>query len=162
MKYFIITTIMLISMVSQAELTCDVQVSNEEVSDTLEIKTDVPKFLEGATIIVRLKDGTETSVPAEKFKVVARKQQFVTTATTKSVVHMCNDNSSSKNRVSVHAGKGPKGGLNRSNDGKSVTVESQYGEVGGLQYQYKFDNDLSLSGQVQTNQTGLIGVGYDF
>lgn len=162
MKKLLIVTLLLLTGVAAASENCSTSESQEEVLDARDINTKAPKWLEGATIIVKLKDGSESVVSAEKFKVVPRKQQFIITAVQKRTETMCKN--VDKNRVSLHAGKGPKGGLDRDNSMAPafVEVKSQFGAVGGLQYQYKFDNDFSLSVQGQTNKTGLIGVGYDF
>lgn len=147
-----------------AQESCDEETTGTQVTGQKEINTDVPNFLKGATIIVKLKDGTETKVPAEKFKVVPRKQQFLVTATETSTLKTCTKNvSSPRHRVSLHVGKGPLGGLDRKNPSvKDVTVESQYGGMGALQYQYRLYKDLSISGQVQSNDSGMIGAGLDF
>ena len=42
-----------------------------------EVNKNLPKYLQGATITVRLANGKETTVPAERFAVVPRSQQFV-------------------------------------------------------------------------------------
>lgn len=140
--------------------------SLSEDVETQEIKTDVPKFLEGATIIVRLADGTETKVPAEKFKVVPRKQQFLVTKVKSTDSVTCTEEVEkiSRHRVSLAAGKGPSGKLksDTSNLPNQVSIESEVGLLGAAQYQYKFDSGFSLGGQVQTNKSGLLLLGKDF
>jgi hypothetical protein len=165
MKKIIYLAILLGATVAMAKEECNDTVETSEVKEQKEITTDVPKHLEGAVIIVRLKDGRETTVPAEKFKVVPRKQQYLVTKVQNDKVTMCR--STSKHRVSVLAGKGPRGGLNRSQSGTTVSVESQYGATGGLQYQYQtdvkvFGMPLSVGGQAQENGTGLGMIGVDF
>ena len=41
------------------------------------VNTDVPKHLQGATITITKADGTSSTVPAEKFMVVPRKQKTI-------------------------------------------------------------------------------------
>lgn len=41
------------------------------------VNTDVPKHLKGATITITKADGTSSTVPAEKFMVVPRKQKAI-------------------------------------------------------------------------------------
>jgi hypothetical protein len=158
MKSFIVIMMMLFPGLVFAE-NCSTSTSEEQVEETKEIKTDVPNHLKGAVIIVRTADGRESVVPAEKFKVVPRVQQFVVTKTKESSKTMCRPD---KNRVSVAAGNGAKEGLKRSTNGNTVEVESRVGAVGGLQYQRMVTEKISVGAQVQTNETVLIGIGLDF
>ena len=131
----------------------------EQATEQKEIKTDVPKFLEGATIIVRLKNGKESSAPAEKFKVVPRKQQFIVTKTKSSI--LCS--ASEKNRISVLGGYGNKASVSKTVDSPSqTTVKTNEGAVGGLQFQRKVSDKVSIGAQGQTNKTVSIIVGVDF
>lgn len=140
---------------------CSTSSKVDSSKERMEIKTDVPKFLEGATIVVRLKDGTETSVPAEKFKVVARKQQFIITLIQQDTTTLCSAEIN-KNRISLNVGQGPKGTLSTTKTASKVEIESQVGTIGGLQYQRLITDKISISGQVLNNDTGLLGVGLDF
>jgi len=159
MKYLLIVS-MFMNVVFAEE--CTTTSSADEIKEQLEIKTDVPKHLEGAKIIVRLADGRESEVPAEKFKVVPRKQQFITTRVQSSTIMACNK--LDKNRVSALIGRGAKNGLGRSSTNNGVTeVESNVGAVGGVQYQRVITKDgLSVGAQVQTNRTGSLMLGIDF
>lgn len=150
----------LFAVVANAE--CTLNKGDELVEQVTEIKkTDMPAHLEGATIIVRLKDGRESVVPAEKYKVVPRQQQFIVTKTSRTSALVCVDEKD-RNRVSLLGGKGPKGGLDVNRSGDTVTVESQYGAVGGLQYQRLITEDISVGGQVQTNDSIMLNIGLDF
>jgi hypothetical protein len=141
--------------------TCDVKTSENVATKSKVINTNVPKYLEGAVIVVRQANGTESVVKAEEFKVVPRKRQVLVTELTSKTIKVCQSNRQS--RVSLHVGKGPQGGLDRDASASTVEVESQFGVLGGLQYQYRFeDSNWSISGQLQSNETGLLGVGYDF
>lgn len=131
------------------------------VEEQLEIKTDVPKHLVGATICVKQADGRESCVPAEKFKVVARKQQFIVTKTKQLDKTMCSAELN-KNRVSLLAGNGPKEGLDKTVTPTQVTIESRTGAVGGVQYQRLITDKISVGAQVQSNQSALVNVGLDF
>ena len=124
--------------------------------------TDVPSHLKGATIIVRLADGRESSVPAEKFKVVPRKQQFIVTRTEKQKLISCVNNTPNKNRASLVGGYGSRNGLTVSSNGSVVEVENKVGLVGGLQYQRLITDKLSIGVQGQTNKTGSVLIGLDF
>ena len=156
MKYFIVA--MLLSLQAYAE--CTEELSEEIVMETKEITTDVPSHLKGATIIVRLADGRESSVPAEKFKVVPRKQQFVVSKTERSKLLSCRENK--KNRVSLLGGHGAQSGLTSKQSGNTVEVESDVGIVGGAQYQRMLNDMLSVGAQIQTNKTGSVLLGVDF
>jgi hypothetical protein len=138
---------------------CTTTSNAEVVQETTEIKTDVPSHLKGATITVRLADGRETTVPAEKFKVVPRAQQFIVAKTYQLNRQVC---SPEKNRLSLLGGNGPKEGLNRHKTATKVTVESDVGAVGGLQYQRLLDHGLSLGIQGQSNESVLVNIGIDF
>lgn len=159
MKYFIA---FLISFSAAASENCSVKEFQDEVKETLEIKTDVPNHLKGATIIVRTADGRESSVPAEKFKVVPRKQQFIVTRTEKSKELSCTANTSRTHRVALLGGHGTQSGLKTSQSGSTVEVESKVGFVGGLQYQHMVSDRFSLGVQGQTNKSGSLLLGVDF
>jgi hypothetical protein len=140
-------------------LDCSTTSNAEVVKETTEITTDVPSHLRGAVIVVRLADGRETTVPAEKFKVVPRSQQFIVSKTYQLNRQVC---SPEKNRLSLLGGNGPKEGLNRYKTATKVTVESDVGAVGGVQYQRLLDHGLSLGIQGQSNESVLVNIGIDF
>jgi translation initiation factor IF-1 len=159
MKNLIIALIALLPMLVQASDNCSTTSDAEQIEEQMEIKTDVPSHLKGATIIVRLADGKETAVPAEKFKVVPRKQQYLVTKTKQLDKMVCGPE---KNRISLLAGKGQKSGLDRKEEGDKVTIETRNGVVGGAQYQRLVTDKISLGAQVQTNKTVLVNIGLDF
>lgn len=168
MKYALIfLTMFLTNAIAKAE-NCTEETSAAQVEETTEIKTDVPNHLKGAKIVVRLADGRESVVPAEKFKVVPRLQQYLVTKVSKNTVRSCTVVDSKKHRLSGLIGHGPTGHLDRSSDASKAVVESDNGVMGGIQYQYRFTDRVSGAVQVQgtdfsrDNKTGLIGVGYDF
>lgn len=160
-------TLMILSLlfswsVTAEEPSCTVQVGESEVKEQLEIKTDVPNYLKGATITVRLKDGRESQVPAEKFKVVPRKQQFIVTRTEQATLERCVTNQPRKNRASLVGGYGAQGGLKTTTSGTTVEVESRTGPTGGAQYQRMINDRFSVGVQGQTNKTGSVLFGVDF
>lgn len=159
MKNLLVILIGLTLSTPSFALNCEESQNAEEVTETRELKTDVPSHLKGATIIVRTADGRETSVPAEKFKVVPRVQQFLVTKTKQQNNKICTPE---KNRISLLAGNGPKEGLDRSKSGTTVTVESRTGAVGGAQYQRLLTERISVGAQVQTNESVLVNIGLDF
>jgi hypothetical protein len=147
---------------------CSTELAEATVQETKEITTDVPKFLLGATVCVKLASGQETCSPAEKFKVVPRKQQFVVTKTKQLEVTSCTQRVKAdpkRNRVSFLAGNGTQEGLSRTTSGNTVTVESNTGAVAGYQYQRLlpyFEDRLSVGVQGQTNKSLLLNVGLEF
>jgi len=161
MKKFFMILILYSPVLALASENCSTTSGEEAVQEQLEIKTDVPSHLKGATIIVRLADGRETTVPAEQFKVVPRQQQFIVTKTKQLDKTVCSAEVN-KNRVSLLGGNGPKEGLTRTVDGNTVTVESKTGVVSGLQYQRLITDRISVGGQIQSNESALINVGLDF
>lgn len=174
-KLLYIIVALVVSATAFAKEECSTKTGEQVVTGQLVIDTKVPKHLKGAVIIVRLADGTESTVPAEKFKVVPRKQQYLTTDTQVSSQTQCLRETEVekivkaeplRNRISVSAGKGPKGGLSTSRSSEKVKVETSTGAVGGLQYQRSisdlFDDRLSVGGQIQTNKSIMGTVGVDF
>lgn len=141
---------------------CTDHVGHSESKERLEINTDVPSHLKGAVIIVRRADGKETVVPAEKFKVVPRKQQFIVTKVETNNIKLCISNELLKNRASLLAGYGSKNGLSTSTEGNNTVVETSTGVVGGVQYQRMLNDRLSIGAQGQTNKTGSLLLGLDF
>ncbi len=160
-KLFIVMLLVAINSVA-GEPQCTEQVGQSEAKESLEIKTDVPNYLKGALIIVRLADGRESTVPAEQFKVVPRRQQFIVTKLETSRVTSCITNEPRKNRVAVLGGYGARNGLTTSRSGDTVTVESSSGAVGGAQYQRMLNDRWSVGVQGQTNETGSLLLGLDF
>lgn len=159
MRYLLIT-IYVLFLGTMLFADCDVTKASAEVTGEYKIDTATPAWLRGATITVTQADGKTSTVPAEKYKVVPRKQQFITKEVTKSETLMCED--ARKNRVSVIAGKGVKEGIKVTSSPGMVSAESQVGFVGGLQYQRKLGKTFSLGVQGQTNKTvsGMLGIDF--
>ena len=165
MKLLILLSMLLIPSAYADD--CSTTSDQSEVKEQLEIKTDVPNHLKGATIIIRQADGRESSVPAERFKVVPRKQQFITTRIKETNVHLCSieqeqQREKEKNRISVLGGQGPDNKLSISRDATSVSVESETKPIAGVQYQRLITDKISVGAQVQTNESALLSVGLDF
>lgn len=154
------------------ETTCKDTTGSKVVKGQLVIDTNVPKYLRGATITVKLADGKETTVPAEKFKVVPRKQQYLTTDTTVTNRTDCTLTKHEqelilrRNRVSALGGRGIQHGVETTlSTPTEVDVSSKTGFVGGLQYQRLLPvlhDRLSIGVQGQTNRTGSLLLGIDF
>ena len=141
---------------------CVTSSQSEEVLETMLITTDIPSHLKGATIIVVQANGKHSSVPAELFKVVPRKQQRVISKVATNTTKLCQTPSEFKNRISLLAGRGTKSGLDKSSSPTRVDIESRIGAVGGLQYQRLLTEKISVGVQGQTNTTGSLMIGLDF
>lgn len=167
MKYLAMLLVVLSTNV-QADQQCSNVTSDEHAVEQREIRTDVPKFLKGATIIVRLADGTESKASAELFKVVPRKQQYLVTRTLRDSTTQCVEilpilsEELPKNRLSLMGGKGPSGKLNRGANPSKQRVSTEQSLLGGLQYQRNIYENISVGVQGQTNKTGALLLGLDF
>lgn len=171
MKSLIFISIMLLSGKVFADENSCVTTTVETVEGTKEIDTKVPKNLEGATIYVKTKDGKMTEVPAEQFKVVPRKQQFIVNKVKQTDRINCPPGQMPvvrKNRISLLAGQGYNRGINASSSGSAVEAESKVGIIGGVMYQRLLNARWSLGGQVigsdlRMRDKQILGVlGYDF
>lgn len=151
-----------IPVASASDASCTDSATESRVLESLELGTHVPGHLKGATITVKLADGKETTVPAERFKVVPRKQQFIVTKLETSKLRSCTTNDPLKNRVSLLGGYGSQSGLTSTTSGTTVEVESNVGFVGGAQYQRMLGKRVSIGVQGQTNKTGSLLLGLDF
>lgn len=161
MKNLIVVAMMMFA--SKAMADCQSQIGMNEATETKVITTDVPSHLKGATIVIRLADGRESSVPAEMFKVVPRKRQEIVTQKTQTVQTTCTDDSKlPKNRLSALVGRGTQEGLDVSKTATTVSAQSKVGAVGGVQYQRRVVGNISGAAQWQTNNTWLLGAGLDF
>lgn len=138
----------------------DCRTTSGEALETKVISTNVPAHLKGAKIIIVLANGQQSEAPAELFKVVPRKQQYLLTKVSHTI--SCSSESHEKNRVSLLGGFGPQGGLKKTQSSSRVDIETESGLVGGLQYQRKISKDFSVGVQGQSNKSGLISVGVDF
>jgi hypothetical protein len=77
MKMIVVFFILFVMTLANASDSCQ-ESSHVKLEDvSYRVDTDMPKHLKGATITVTQVDGKTSTVPAEKFKVVPRKQQFV-------------------------------------------------------------------------------------
>lgn len=163
---YLLLLVLMVSSLAFADSKCSTDRSSADTLDQLVISTDVPAHLRGATIIVRRADGVESSVPAEKFKVVPRKQQFLVTHTMQREVTSCVETAAAqaarKNRISVLGGQGPLGKLDHEVEAGRDTVYTRNGFVGGLQYQREVFGPMSIGIQGQTNKTGSLNLGLDF
>ena len=153
--------ILLFNLVFASDCT-DVQTTNAEVQ-TSEITTDVPKHLQDAVIVIRLKDGRESKVSSNQFKVVPRKQQHLITEVKTHTERVCKVSGKEKNLLMV-GGRRDHKNLDTRVNGKTVTVESEKGLVLDAAYmrQNIFDTNLGVGAGVDTNGVVKGLVGFEF
>lgn len=158
------TTLFVLMFLSQISFAkdCEVTKSQSSIQDQFKIDTKVPKWLQGATITIKQADGKESTVSADKFKVVPRKQQFIVTKLKETEQLSCSEDKY-KNRVSVLGGVGPKGNLKVTQpSADKAVIETNGGATAGIQYQRKVTERFSIGGQIQTNESGSVLIGLDF
>lgn len=126
-----------------------------------QVNKDIPKHLQGATITVRLANGKETTVPAEKFMVVPRKQ-YTVAGKNKAVRLTCNKDVK-KNIVMIEAERDVDDLEVRTN-GKSAQVDSLKSLTPGINYYRRqiLDSDLGIGAGVDENGTVKGMIGLDF
>lgn len=126
----------------------------------------VPKELEDGKIEVKTKDGIVHKFDSNEYKVVKRGVKaapkktipFITT-TTITIVEKAPK--TLKNRVTLLGGISPEGTLNREYSTDRVKIYTKSGLVIGASYDRKFD-DFSVRGTFLSNETYLLGLGWDF
>ncbi len=132
-----------------------------------EVNKNLPKHLQGATITVRLADGRETTVPAEKFMVVPRQQQLVVGEAVNVSKTLTCKAKSRKNSVMVDARRDFTG-ISKSSSSTATTqtlkVSSDKALVPGLNYYRReiLDSHLGLGAGVDSNGTLKALIGLDF
>ncbi len=159
----------IVLFIATANAECNKEIVSETVTGQYKIDTTVPKALVGAMITVQTKDGYVRMFSADQFKVVPRKQQFITQKVTQTNLVVCQNTSSPKlkNRVSLMGGEGPNPGFDSTQTANQVSVQNKIGAVAGVQYQR--DTGLKVKGlpvnvgiQGQTNKSVLLNLGVDF
>lgn len=148
MKFLIVTTLLLIFSISQA--------------------AEMPKYLEGATVTVTLKNGKTYEYKSEKMAVVPRENIDINAAkvagfeTLRKKIVNKEIVKNKKNRIYGLIGQGPTGGLDVSTNGSHYSVEHDRGTVGGIGYQRKLDETINVGIQIQNNNTTSLSLGVDF
>jgi hypothetical protein len=120
------------------------------------IADDVPDYMKDGVITVTLKDGKQYTFSTNTHKVVVRGSKAVRPTLVKAAEER------PKNRVRLLGGYGPSGELNTTQNSSSVTVKTDSSAVGGVGYDRLLTDKLSIGGQIQTNETVLINLGFDF
>lgn len=156
MKKLLIIASLLFSFNVYADEAC----TETQVVETKDINTPTPESLKDATIIVKQKDGTTKEMPANEFKVVPRKQQFITK--TKATIDCSKKADAKKNRISLLGGFGPSGSVGKSVKPNYAKLDVEPGPFGGLQYQRLITERFSLGIQGSSNKSVGLLLGFDF
>ncbi len=168
MKYIIIMLMFFVN-VAQAAESCSENVNVDTKDVVYAVNTDMPKHLKGATITVTLANGKTSTVSADKFMVVPRKQQTVVgqdKISTKTI--SCTNNlDTKKNIVFVDAKKeytGIETSTSVNGNTQQVTVSSKKELVPGLNYYRRQILDSKIGAGVGIDTNGQLKgmVGLDF
>lgn len=132
------------------------------------VKAEMPKYLEGATVTVTLKNGKTYEYKSEKMAVVPRENININAVkvagfdTLHKKVVKKELVKNKKNRIYGLIGRGNTGKLDVSTDGSRYSVEQEKGTVGGIGYQRKLDETINIGIQIQNNDTTSLSLGVDF
>lgn len=123
----------------------------------------LPNYLKGAKITVVLADGSTSTVPAEKFMVVPRKQQIIIGKSENITKRIMCKNSNKKNIIIGEIRKDITD-LDVSSDGKQAHIESIKEITPGVNYYRRelFDSSIGAGVGVDTNGVVKGMVGIDF
>lgn len=132
------------------------------------VRAEMPKYLEGATVTVTLKNGKTYEYKSEEMAVVKRENIDINAAANQelaTVKQQIKDKKlvkNKKNRVYVLGGYGNTGSLDVSTNGSTYQTKHSKGAVGGIGYQRKLNEKVNVGVQVQTNGTTSLSIGTDF
>lgn len=168
MKYLVLVFMMLMGCQLYAQTCETVEVSTVETKE--DVNTPTPKELEGATIMVKMKDGTTREMSANQFKVVPRKQQLKVKAKT------ITQNVNCKPYVEVHVKKVPTpqknilslevnrsiGDYDVERNGGTVKVVNYFEPAVGIMYQRNIWNSWYVGGRIDTHRALGLSVGKGF
>lgn len=146
---------------------CSEQVSTQVNPVKYQVNKNLPKYLQGATITVRLANGKETTVPAERFMVVPRQQQFVVGQAVNTSKTLTCKAKSRKNSIMVDARRDFTGVSKSSSstaNSQTLKVSTEKALVPGLNYYRRevLDSHLGLGAGVDANGTLKALIGLDF
>ncbi len=161
MKYLLIILMSLTSVSNAQE--CK-ETHSEIVQDVVYmVNKNMPAHLKGATIIVRQANGKETSVPAERFMVVPRKQKTVAGQNKLVMSKLRCDKDQKKNIVYVGAKK-ELTDLETRVSGNTARVESSKTLVPSVNYMRRkvLNSDLNLGIGIDKNSQIGGTIGLDF
>ena len=132
-----------------------------------EVNKNLPKYLQGATITVRLANGKETTVPAERFAVVPRVQQFVVGQAVNTSKTLTCKAKVNKNTVSVGMRKDVTGLSKQASvipNGQQLKITQDKELIPDINYYRRnvLDSHLGAGVGVDTKGVPRIQVGFDF
>ena len=165
MKYLIIFTIGFLTMNVNAEDCTESQtVSAEQV--VYSVSKDIPKHLKGATITITQADGKTSTVPAEKFMVVPRKQTTVL-GENKTISKKLTCSNGKKNSIIAGGRKDTVGHRVETSsipNGQQVKVYSEKDLVPDINYYRREILDTPIGAGVGVDSNGTLrgSVGFDF
>lgn len=135
---------------------------------TVSATAQMPKYLEGATVTVTLKNGKTYEYKSEKMAVVPRENLGANALKVAGfdTLHKKVVNKelvkNKKNRVYGLIGYGLNGDQDVSKNGNVHSVEAGKGGILGAGYMRKVSDDINVGIQIQTNGTGGLTIGTDF
>lgn len=122
---------------------------------------NMPPWLDGATITVTLKNGTQYHFSSNQYAVVPRDQTTADPEVPTKPKQLENPNS-----IRVYGGYGPSGLVVTNHHGSGITIKQGYDVVYGLGYGRKLTSVLSLDSVMLINrdgvQGGMLGMGYSW
>ena len=123
-----------------------------------------PKYLEGATVTVTLKNGKTYTYSSEEMAVVKRdNMKLPVVAQTLKAIKEKKIVPNKLNRIYITAGVGNSGRLETETDGSRYKTGIKRGEVFGVGIQRKINKgDYNVGLQIQNNGTTSLSVGQDF
>jgi hypothetical protein len=165
MKYLLILTIGFFLNSAYAENCSESQTeSSEQV--VYNVSKDMPKHLKGATITITLADGKTSTVPAEKFMVVPRKQTTVL-GENKTISKKLTCSNGKKNSIIAGGRKdtvGHRVETSSTPNGQQAKVYSEKDLVPDINYYRREILDTPIGAGVGVDSNGTLrgSVGFDF
>lgn len=148
---------------SFAKSVCEQQRTEISEDVVYEVSKDIPEYLKGAKITTTLSNGKSSTVPAEQFMLVKRKQ-YTVVGKNQTIVERNNClTTGSKNNLILEARKDVKG-LKTETVGSTSKVYSEKEFIPGVNYyrQDLYDLPIGAGLGVDSNGTvkGMLGIGF--
>lgn len=164
MKNLLIAVLVYTAAISLAKAD-DCLTTYKEISQDIvyKVNKEQPNHLKGAVIIVRLADGRESSVPAEKFMVVRRVQKTIVGQNKLLSTKLTCNKDTKKNIVYVGA-KREAGDVEVKTQNKTAQVDTLKTLTPSLNYMRRkiLNSDLNLGAGVDKNGQVSGTIGLDF
>lgn len=159
---FLIIFVLLINVSFANELSCgETKTTSSLEKEEMEVNTEVPKHLVGATIILKKANGSEEVLKAEEYMIVKRKHKRPVYKEKIATASLKCKNDSVKNIVSlkgVRSYANPKSRLEPNKGTLSIERETTL----GAQYQRNIGKDvfLGVEGDLNRGAGVMIGIGF--